>query len=215
MFAVVLAAGRSSRTGQPKGLVAHAGRPWLAAQLDALARVDVKAVVVLGFDRADYDRAMPDLPGRVRVVVNPHPERGPFTSLQCGLSAVDLGAAVYVLPVDVPAPVPTVWAALAAALDAPAGSTPSSGAPSDPRVDAVVPTFEGRGGHPVLLSPAFASWLRGRPESSRLDLELSCLVPPRLVRVPVHDPGIRLNLNAPEDWAKLGPHPAPPPRPGS
>jgi molybdenum cofactor cytidylyltransferase len=189
---VVLAAGRSSRMGEPKGLVPFRGRPWLLAQLDAIASAGGRAVIVLGTDRERYLQALPGLAQRARLAFNDDPDRGPFSSLQCGLAAATSAApaaAVFVLPVDVPAASPAVWRALRQAL---AGS---------PTADAVVPELEGRGGHPVLLSPSTAALLQSRPATSRLDVELAAL--PQILRAPVKDPFIRLNLNAPPDWGKL------------
>lgn len=192
---VVLAAGRLSRMGEPKGLVSHRGRPWLLAQLDAVAALGGRALVVLGADRQRYLDALPGLPERARLAFNDNPDRGPFSSLQCGLAAATPGAAVFVLPVDVPAASPQVWLALRDALAASAGAA-----------DAAVPVLEGRGGHPVLLGPATAAALLTRPATSRLDVELASLAAlGRVLRVPVRDPFIRLNLNAPPDWGKLDP----------
>jgi len=47
--------------------------------------------------------------------------------------------------------------------------------------------------------------LRSRPATSRLDVELGAL--PRVLRIAVKDPFVRLNLNAPQDWGKLDPGP--------
>jgi molybdenum cofactor cytidylyltransferase len=186
---VLLAAGRSSRMGEPKGLVVFEGRPWLVTQLEALE--GRRVVVVLGDDSPRYREAIPDLASRAEVVVNPAPDRGPFSSLQVGLAAVSVSPAVpaFVLPVDVPAAVATVWQALEEALG--------------PGLDAAVPVFEGRGGHPVLLAPPFIARLRSRDPASpeaRLDVELRSA---KTRRVPTADPHVRLNLNAPEDWGKL------------
>jgi molybdenum cofactor cytidylyltransferase len=184
---VLLAAGRSSRMGEPKGLVAFAGRPWIETQLAALA--GRRAVVVLGHDAPRYLEAIPDLARRFEVVVNPDPDRGPFSSLQVGLAAVRASAPAFVLPVDVPAASAAVWDALEEALG--------------PEVDAAVPAFEGRGGHPVLLAPPFIARLRGRDPASpgaRLDVELRSAM---ACQVPTDDPRVRMNLNAPEDWGIL------------
>jgi molybdenum cofactor cytidylyltransferase len=194
---VILAAGRSSRLGEPKGLVVAGGRYWIERQLEAVAAAGVaRTVVVLGFDRERYE-VVTDLTRRATVAVNPDPDRGPFSSLQHGLAALDPDEGAFVLPIDVPAAGPGAWAALAEALAS---------------NDAAVPTDAGGGGagagggHPVLLSPAFASRLRALdpalPEA-RLDVQLRSLPPGRVARVPVNDARIRLNLNAPEDWGRL------------
>jgi molybdenum cofactor cytidylyltransferase len=186
---VVLAAGRSSRMGEPKGLVQVRGRAWLEVQLDAIERAGGRAVVVLGTDRELYLQALPDLASRARIAFNDDPDRGPFSSLQCGLALARPDAPTFVLPVDVPAASPEVWQALQNALAA--------------GVEAVVPELEGRGGHPVLLAGPTVTRLRAQPATSRLDVELAAL--PRVLRIPVKDPFVRLNLNAPLDWVKLDP----------
>lgn len=186
---VVLAAGRSSRMGEPKGLVVVDGRPWIVRQLDALA--DRRVILVLGHDRERYLEAVPGLGRSVDVVTNPDPERGPFSSLQVGLSVVDPRKPAFVLPVDVPAALPGVWGALETALG---------------QAEAAVPVQDGRGGHPVLLGPALIVRLLARPNAAecRLDEELRKLAQAgRVVRVPVEDPRVRLNLNAPGDWGKV------------
>jgi molybdenum cofactor cytidylyltransferase len=185
---VLLAAGRSSRMGQPKGLVPFEGRPWIEAQLAALG--PRRVIVVLGHDRERYRQAVPALAAetRVQVVVNPDPDRGAFSSLQLGLAAVS--GAAFVLPVDVPAASPAVWDALEDALHG--------------AIDAAVPRFEGRGGHPVLLARGFVAALCARSPvgpDSRLDRQLAAArASGRVTDVAVDDPRIRLNRNTPEDW---------------
>jgi len=192
---VLLAAGRSSRMGEPKGLVVVDGRPWLSCQLDAVR--DRPVVLVLGYDAERYLAALPGLPrAGVVLAVNQAPERGPFSSLQTGLGCVTPGAAAFVLPIDVPAASAEVWSALERTLA------------SDPALEAAVPAYgqgtEAGGGHPVLLAPAFVAALVDRPVESRLDHELAASsAAGRVARVAVADPRVRLNLNAPEDWVKL------------
>lgn len=190
---VVLAAGASSRMGEPKGLVVVRGRPWIDRQLDAAQSAGVRrVVVVLGRDRERYLEAVPSLAQRATIAVNHDPDRGPFSSIQCGLRA--LGAeeppAAFVLPVDVPAASAEVWRALAAALL------------GDSSVHAAVPVHGGRGGHPVLLSSPLAARLLSLPPGDRLDHALG-RPGVAVARVPVADPRVRLNLNRPEDWGTL------------
>jgi molybdenum cofactor cytidylyltransferase len=182
---VVLAGGASTRLGEPKGLVRVRGRPWIELQLEGFEACGGRqAIVVLGYDAERYESVVT----RARVVVNPQPERGPFSSLACALAVVPPDApGVFVLPVDVPCPTPDTWRALERALA--------------PGVDACVPTLDARGGHPVLLSPAFVGRLRALAPAARLDAEIRAS--PRVVRVPVADPRVQMNLNAPEDWARL------------
>ncbi|HEY6461043.1 MAG TPA: NTP transferase domain-containing protein [Polyangiaceae bacterium] len=202
---VILAAGRSSRLGEPKGLVLVEGTPWILRQLDAIG--GRRVVVVLGHDRDRYLASVPELAARAHVVTNPDPERGPFSSLQVGLAASEPGVSTFVLPVDVPAAGESVWTALEAALAAGAAVPGRTEAPLEaPSADisAAIPEHEGRGGHPVLLGAGLAAEILGLPASSRLDEVLRRpRARARVVRVPVSDPRVRLNLNTAEDWGKV------------
>jgi molybdenum cofactor cytidylyltransferase len=196
---LLLSAGASTRMGAPKGLLDFEGVPWLVRQLRAFRRAGgARAVVVLGFHRELYERAIPwlaqaqgapvPIPAEgleLSCVHNPAHASGQFSSLQAGARAL-AGSPAFVLPVDVPCAAPEVWAALQLALD--------------PRTDACVPETLGRGGHPVLLSRDALCSLLAIPHDSpeaRLDMQLHRL---RAVkRVAVRDPRIRLNLNTPDD----------------
>lgn len=188
---IVLAAGRSSRAGQPKGLIEVGGRPWIELQLAALREAGLeRVVVVLGHHRPAYERL---LEGQgVDIAINPDPDRGPFSSLQCGLSVLCASAAVWVLPVDVPCPGKEVWSAM-------------SQAGEGPGVEVVVPTFGGRGGHPVRLSQGFCRELLGLDPghpSARLDERIRGLAPGRGIRQEVADARVLGNFNRLADFAR-------------
>jgi len=188
---ILLAAGSSRRTGSPKGLFRLADAFWIEAQLAAYAAAGgTQATVVLGFHAEAFFKSCPWLGAGefeglpVVTVHNPDPDRGPFTSLQTALAVTV--APCFILPIDVPAPQTAVWQALAISLHHSA---------------ATQPTFEGRGGHPVLVGRAFADHLRGLPADARLDEQLRSLPPPQRLRLPVDDERVVRNLNTPEDWA--------------
>jgi CTP:molybdopterin cytidylyltransferase MocA len=186
--------------GEPKGLVEVDGVPWLERQIEALRACGVAyAIVVLGHARDRYVARLPWLEHpdvvapwrdfRLDVVVNPAPERGPFSSLVTGCMR-RRGAAAFVLPVDVPCADRAVWTSLGAALVA--------------GVDACVPVHGGRGGHPVLGSAHFLDSLEAVPTdapAARLDEQLRSAG--SVVRVEVADARIGLNLNTPSDWDSI------------
>ena len=206
---VLLAAGRSSRMGTPKGLVAVNGRAWIEHQLDAIRAAGQAGVggviVVLGFDSERYVEAVPQLVRRAVVTVNVAPHHGPFSSLQVGLARVPTGPPAYVLPIDVPAPSPAVWRALSLALAAEPGEAgEEAGADREGSAAAAVPVLAGSsaGGHPVLLSAALIARVRALAPTSRLDHVLR-EHDVQVSRVVVDDVRVRMNLNAPGDWARL------------
>ena len=183
---LILSGGQSSRAGAPKALMPISGEPWLSKQVKAFrAAGGDQVVVVLGFAAAEIRAALPRFAPAVTFVVNEAPERGQFSSLQVGLAALR-SSAVFCLPIDVPAPLSPVWQVLANALKG--------------GVKAVMPTHQGRGGHPVLLSAALAAELNALSPLARLDEALQALEPTQLLRVEVEDSRVTMNLNSPEAW---------------
>lgn len=136
--AVLLAAGLSRRAGEPKLLAQRHGvsllhyclRPLLALQL-----VPIVAVV----SEQSQARALLQDQGGVELVTNPDPQRGLSSSLQLGVAA---------LP-------PTINPAFVVLSDMPEvslGTYRSLYEALGPRDFAVVPSYAGRRGHPLLLS---------------------------------------------------------------
>jgi molybdenum cofactor cytidylyltransferase len=188
---IVLAAGKSSRAGMPKGLIDIDGRPWLEHQLDALKHHGLRNVLVVLGHHAELYR--PVIEARsVRQAVNPEPDRGPFSSLQTGLAALPRGSTAWVLPLDVPCPSQEVWMALQQRF-------------SEGGAEVVMPVVEGRGGHPVLLSAEMVTRLLQlaleHPES-RLDHQIRALPEDRVARIEVKDRRVLDNLNTAEDFAR-------------
>ncbi len=141
---VVLAAGGSSRMGQPKALMPVGDVPLLRLHIDRALTAGLQSWVVLGF-RPDAHAAV--LPQGVRIVYNPA-WASTDMSTSAWLALETLGAAPCLLtPVDVPPARPEVLRRL-------------SGLPGD-----VVPTFDGLDGHPVRLAPPHVP--------GRLDLRLA------------------------------------------
>jgi CTP:molybdopterin cytidylyltransferase MocA len=176
----------------PKGLIEVQGRPWIDRQIESLKRAGAgKIIVVLGHHRDAYERVLKA--HNIETVINPDPDRGPFSSLQAGLEMLGTEAkAAWVLPVDVPCPSRAVWESLEQ--EASVRST-----------DATLPVHLGRGGHPVRLSLEFSRRLLGvSPEASeaRLDHQIHQLPAGQVARVEVSDAKVLANLNTADDFAR-------------
>jgi CTP:molybdopterin cytidylyltransferase MocA len=97
--AVVPAAGRAERFG---------GKSWcvwttlLDRTLDCLLSAGAAQVIVVAADPAELSPVVRLRHPNVRVVVNPFPDRGMFSSIQIGLGAVGDVDQVLVLPGDMP-----------------------------------------------------------------------------------------------------------------
>ncbi|MEW6186160.1 MAG: NTP transferase domain-containing protein [Thermodesulfobacteriota bacterium] len=91
---------------------------------------------------------------------------------------------VFILPIDVPCAKKEVFEKLIRGLN--------------PSVEVVIPRYQSRGGHPVLLSAAFLYRLDRVPLDSpeaRLDFQIQALSPRQRALVAVEDEQVGLNIN--------------------
>ena len=189
VYALVLAAGRSTRMGgRPKLLLPYGDTTVLGRVLDVLGRAPVdRTYVVVGAWREEIEPVVRK--SGAEVVFNPVFDRGMLSSVQAGFLALPPGpGAVFVVPGDHPDLTPDVYRRL---LDA----RKVAGA------GLVLPQFGDRGGHPLLVD------LRFRDEIKCLDPEtgLRGLLDrhPRAVRrVPLEEPGVLLDLDTPEEYRR-------------
>lgn len=170
---LLLAAGRGRRAGGPKAWRDFAGKPLLDEHLEFFGRRLGPAAVSVAIqpDWLPRCRAL----SKEAVWVPADPDAPPLDSLQKLIAASPV-ARTFVLHVDMPvfdvAVYETLWGATA---------------------DAVVPVFDGRRGHPVLLSPeALASVAKLDPKNDRLDAWLRSR---HVVEVAVSTDVIFRNLN--------------------
>ena len=138
---IVLAAGMSTRMGQPKALLNWAGEPLLAFQVRQLREAGCdEVIVVLGHRSDEIHRHIRR--ANCRVMLNPRFQMGRAGSLRIGAKAVNRDAeAIVVLNVDQPRP----SALIRALIDS-----------HKPEYAATRPSYEGHAGHPVVVS----GWLR-------------------------------------------------------
>lgn len=187
---LVLAAGESSRMGQDKALLTYRGRTFLETVLATLREADLSPIaVVLGHHAEEIQQAVKLKD--VEVVINPDYRRGQTSSLQAGLRAVenpDLEAVVLCL-VDHPAVSPATIHELMRELH-------SSRAP------VVIPTHDGRRGHPVILGRALFNELLGLdPSVGANSFIRKYRDETRLVIVP--DPGILFDVDDRDSYRRL------------
>lgn len=146
--AVLLAAGVSRRFGSPKQLHPWAGRPLVRHMAEtALASRAARLVVVTGAYRGEVEAALAGLP--LELVHNADFAAGQSSSVRRGLAAARSGAgaeAILFLPVDMPFLESATLDRLIEAFVAASG-TGGTGGPA-----AVVPTYGGRRGAPVIFA---------------------------------------------------------------
>jgi molybdenum cofactor cytidylyltransferase len=187
---LILAAGESSRMGRDKALLTYRGKTFLETIVGTLREAGIERIaVVLGHHAEEIQRAV-QLPG-VEVVVNAAYRLGQTSSLQAGLRTLDAPEleAVVLCLVDHP----TVSAATVRQL---VGSFRASSAPI------VIPTHQGQRGHPVVISRAlFPELLSLGPAEGANTVIRRHRAATQFVDV--GDPGILLDVDAPESFRRL------------
>ena len=191
LIGLVLAAGRSSRMGQPKAVLPDGdGEPFVARVVRTLGEAGLARVVVVAAPdtRNAIETALRGQrdPPVVTVLVNPDPDRGQLSSLLTGLSAAGHVDGLLVTLVDVP----FVSAATVAAVIAAWKRT---------RAPIVRPAIGERHGHPVIFDRSLFDALRAAP----LEAGAKHVVRAHeagILNVPVTDEGAFLDLDTPDDY---------------
>ncbi len=198
---VILAAGQSSRMGRdkallpwPKGTESLAGLPrgtLLSSAIQSVSDCCDLVIVVTGAN-GDALRRVIDGCG-ASVVQNPAPERGQFSSLQTGLQEVlNRGRdAAMVTLVDRPPPRAVTLSKLVATF---AGRAHNEWA--------VVPEFEGKHGHPIVIGREMIEAFLRAPAGSNAR-EVTHANHSHILYVPVDDPVVITNVDTPQDYASL------------
>lgn len=193
--AIVLAAGRGVRFGGGKLTASLDGAPLVAGALLTAFLSPVRQVFVALGPEPDVRKAVETTAARLaathRLVLVPveDPSAGMGASLAAAARSVPHDTAgVFVFLGDMPRIDPATPAKLAERL-------------RDPR-QIVVPTHLGRRGHPVLFG---AKWLAvlaalSGDEGARAMIDAAG---GQLVRVPVEDPGVHLDVDRPSDLARV------------
>ena len=191
VWGIVLAAGAGRRVGGPKALLRLEGRSFLAHAAAALSRPGVAGVVaVLGYDAERVRQAIGPIHDiDVDYVVNEAHATGMLSSILCGLEHAEAqGAdAVLVHPVDHPQVASATVDRVVAALNA------------GGRI--VVPSYEGRRGHPAGFTRA--TWPALRAVSPDQGARQVLAEHPDWIVHVAGDAGSISGVNTPEEYERL------------
>lgn len=186
---IILSGGASRRMGSPKALLRFQNETFLDRIIRAFSAVCDPVIVVVG-EHADQIRSGIERGGEVLFAVNPDPERGMLSSLQCGLALVPSEAeAAMFLPVDHPHLEISTIETLAARFRA-------------DHAPVTVPTYAGEHGHPVCVArPLVAELLALATDAKPSDVIHRHV--PQTVYVEVSDPAVVTDIDDPSAYADL------------
>jgi len=184
--AIVLAAGASTRYGEPKQLLSIGCRTMLQHVADVvLASLVDQTIVVLGHRAGEIGATLKDMPADI--VTNEEWEAGMSTSMQVGLQAVrpDVQAALLVLA-DQPAITPDIIIALIERY-------------RETGAVIVVPTYQGKRGNPTLFDRSlFPELFKVRGDQG--GRQLVDMYADRTERVEVGSEAILVDVDTEEDY---------------
>ena len=189
MAGLILAGGASRRMGTPKALLHFKNETFLDRMIRLLGGLCDPVIVVLGH-QSEQIRAGIERASQAVLAVNPDPERGMLSSLQCGLQVLPVEAeAVMFTPVDHPNLDAATLEKLAARFHA-------------ERAPITVPTFGGAHGHPVCITRALAGELLMLPPTAMASDVIHRYVH-QTVYIEVNDPAVTTDVDDPEAYAGL------------
>ena len=195
---ILLAGGRSSRMGSPKGLLDYHGVYWILEQIIRFKCVQKPKVYIgLGYDYEKYIEAIPwfnkaidksfNYKGaEVNVVINYNPQLGPFSTLQEVLGSVDPQETVIVQPIDVPLL-----------------NKQNLRAIINENNIIVIPVCDDHKGHPVKLKFEFWTTLLAidlTTDKARLDRQIRAADNSSITYLKVSDNVVYQNINTQENW---------------
>jgi len=186
---LILSGGASRRMGTPKALLRFENETFLDRLIRLFSAVCSPVIVVVGHHAAEIQAGI-ERASEVVFAVNPDPERGMLSSLQCGLAEVPAEAeAVMFLPVDHPHLEPATLETLAVRFQS-------------ERAPVTVPTFRGEHGHPVCISRALVAELLALPLDAKASDVIHRYVP-QTSYIDVLDPAVVTDVDDPAAYAGL------------
>ena len=185
--AILLAAGESSRMGQSKPLLPWGDLPLIQYQVKSLAKAGASPiVVVLGHNSTEIAPYVVNSP-TLQTVINPNYAEGKTTSIRLGASQVrDDVDGILLLAVDQPRPSELVGQVIEEHLRSAALITH--------------PTYNGRGGHPIIFAGSLKSELLAITEEQQGIREVVGRHQESIRTVAVDSPIARVDLNTMDDY---------------
>lgn len=205
--ALILAAGVSSRMGALKSLMSVGEETLIERAVRLFREAGITEIVAILGHEAERIRPVLVRCG-VFPVINTDYSAGMFSSVQTGIRAIpSYCRAFFLLPVDMPLVRPETIGQLLEAFTLAFPPTFASGkeevkGEEEGKCSVVYrPCYQGRRGHPPLISAALIPDILAfdEPGGLRAFIARSCR---RIVDVPCDDPGILIDIDTPDDYER-------------
>jgi len=185
---IILAAGESRRMGTPKILLRFEGCPFVEVIANRMREAGIERIVAVVGAGWDQIRDQVYFEG-IEWVLNEDYVRGQLSSLWCGLEALGSEDGALMTLVDHPIVEAGTYSHLITEF-------------KKHQQDIVIPTYRGKRGHPAV----FGSGLFPKFFEAPLDVGARWVFRSKGVRireVAVDDPGVRADIDTPEDYGRL------------
>jgi len=184
----ILAGGKSERMGFPKAKLSKNGIPILRAMVEALIEAGYYPVGVVIGEKALEKWVAQEVPDVDRIF-NQTPELGAISSLRLAIKAMENSASgLLSWPVDHPLIAVETLKQMKLLATA---------------TNIVIPTFDGRRGHPTWWGRGSWEMLMSEAANNGANRILK-LLENIVIEVPVNDPGVLVNIDTPEVAARHG-----------
>jgi molybdenum cofactor cytidylyltransferase len=189
IWAIVLAAGESSRMQSPKMILPFQGKTIIETVLSNVARSEVaNSIIVLGAWRDEILQVISEIP--VLRCINENYKSGMLSSVQCAVRNVAGSAAgMLIFPGDQPMVGSKIINMVISGFNT-------------GRAGIVIPCHEGHRGHPVLISTKYRDEILslGRNDTLRTIMENH---PDDILEVEVPSSSVTLDLDTPDDYLNV------------
>lgn len=185
---LLLAAGLSSRMGKLKALLPWEGRPLIQYQIEQMKQAGIdEIIVVLGY-KAEYLQKIIST-FEIKAVINKNYEYGKSSSIRKGISSLHKEVdGIFISAVDQPVP-SAILQKMKAHLE-------------ENEAAVVIPTYEMKRGHPILLHVSTKNDLLLVNEETLGLRSVIRKYQQQIAYLEVNDPSILLNFNKQEDYDK-------------
>lgn len=188
--ALILAGGKSNRMGFPKALLkANKNKTFLEKIVSTYLENNIKVIVVL-YEKALKFKILKTIVDKLRkkgieFIINKEPELGRFYSILLGISKIKVCNNMFIHNIDNPFVNSDLLSLMLNKLE---------------KKSYVVPTYNGKGGHPVLLDKEIVAELK---KTVLYDINFKdFLVKFKKISISYNNKDILLNINSLDDYNK-------------